>query len=292
MASFFTGAGEEAEASQGLSRLERAAQRAGKGCNLCLTADTPVQMADGSTKRIRDVQVGDQVLSRDPATGKDEAKTVTSTIERHAPSVVDVALHDAKTGASETLTCTPEHPFYVAGQGFVEAGSLGIGTSLVSRAGPALQVTDLTWQKNKAQELASTSGLGGYTVYNLTVDGDHTFFVGTTGGGTWVHNVCWSPGKPGSPLKNLFGHWSKHRAEFPELNNGTEYYNKATSFFNAPPDDAVFGYRGNGDMVVYQPSTENFGISRNGVPSTFYRPSPATHGLPTNWDYFIQELGK
>ena len=80
---------------------------------------------------------------------------------------------------------------YVAGQGFVEAGSLGIGTSLVSRAGPALQVTGLTWQKNKAQELAagsSSASFGGYTVYNLTVEDDHTFFVGTANGGTWVHN--------------------------------------------------------------------------------------------------------
>ena len=116
-------------------------------------------MADGSTKRICEVQVGDQVLSRDPATGKDEAKTVTFTIERHVPSVVDVTLHDARTGKAETLTCTPEHPLFVQGQGWVEAGSLGIGTSIVSRAGPALQVTGLTWEKNKSQEMAA--GLAG-----------------------------------------------------------------------------------------------------------------------------------
>ncbi len=146
-------------------------------------------MADGSTKRIVDVQVGDQVRCRDPQTGKDEAKTVTATIERHAPSVVSVALYDAKTGASETLTCTPEHPFFVPNQGWVEAGSLGIGTSIVTRAGPQMAVASVTWQKNKAQELASAGGLGGYTVYNLTVADDHTFFVGTTGGGTWVHNT-------------------------------------------------------------------------------------------------------
>jgi len=94
--------------------------------------------------------------------------------------------------AAETITCTPEHPLFVQGQGWVEAGSLGIGTSLVSRAGPALQVTDLTWEKNKAEELAAGTGssFGGYTVYNLTVEDDHTFFVGSAGGGTWVHNVC------------------------------------------------------------------------------------------------------
>ena len=149
-------------------------------------------MADGSRKPIQQVQVGDQVLSRDPATGKDEAKTVTFTIERHAPSVVDVTLHDARTGKAETLTCTPEHPLFVQGQGWVEAGSVGIGTSIVSRAGPALQVTGLTWQKNKAEDLAvgsAGSSFGGYTVYNLTVEGDHTFFVGINGGGTWVHNA-------------------------------------------------------------------------------------------------------
>ena len=183
--SFFTGAGEEAEAGRGVNALERATG----GC-LCMTAGTPVQMADGTTKPIQDVQVGDQVKSRNPETGRDEVKAVTGTIERHAPSVVDVTLHDAKTGKAETLTCTPEHPLYVQGQGWVEAGSVGIGTSIVSRAGPALQVTDLTWQKNKAQELASSGGLGGYTVYNLTVDGDHTFFVGAANGGTWVHNIC------------------------------------------------------------------------------------------------------
>ena len=95
--------------------------------------------------------------------------------------------------AAETITCTPEHPLFVQGQGWVEAGSVGIGTSIVTRAGPALQVTDLTWEKNKAEELAAGSAgssFGGYTVYNLTVDGDHTFFVGAAGGGTWVHNAC------------------------------------------------------------------------------------------------------
>ena len=284
MASFFTGAGEEAEASQGLSRLERAAQRAGKGCNLCLTADTPVQMADGSTKRIRDVQVGDQVLSRDPATGKDEAKTVTSTIERHAPSVVDVALHDAKTGASETLTCTPEHPFYVAGQGFVEAGSLGIGTSLVSRAGPALQVTDLTWQKNKAQELASTSGLGGYTVYNLTVDGDHTFFVGTTGGGTWVHNSC----GPFANIAKAYEHYRKHVQgiimrngnitgtkvpDMPEFSTYKGYLDAADEFMNGSGKGTMSFVRGNGDTIRFDPTSGHFGIAdSSGTVRTFFRP--------------------
>ena len=149
-------------------------------------------MADGSAKAIASVKPGDWVKSRNEATGQDEARQVTASVKRLSPAVVTVALADSKTGKIETLSCTPEHPLFVQGQGWVEAGSVGIGSSIVSRAGPALQVTGLTWQKNKAQELAAGTGssFGGYTVYNLTVDGDHTFFVGTTGGGTWVHNIC------------------------------------------------------------------------------------------------------
>ena len=189
--------------------------------------------------------------SRDPATGKDEAKTVTVTIERHAPVIVDVTLHDARTGKAETLTCTPEHPLYVQGQGWVEAGSVGIGTSIVSRAGPALQVTDLTWQKNKAEELvagSAGSSFGGYTVYNLTVDSDHTFFVGSADGGTWVHNIepcdlqSFSDAA-GAPSKNGFtragrelqkhGQGQDRLGRFPEISGGNPRK------FNDPAQDIV-----------------------------------------------------
>ena len=155
-------------------------------------------MADGSAKAIASVQPGDWVKSRNEATGQDEARQVTASVKRLSPAVVTVALADSKTGKIETLSCTPEHPLFVQGQGWVEAGSVGIGTSIVSRAGLALEVTSLTWEKNRAEELAAGTGssFGGYTVYNLTVEGDHTYFVGASGGGTWVHNAgpCdWKP---------------------------------------------------------------------------------------------------
>jgi len=98
-------------------------------------------MADGSAKAIALVLPGDWVKSRNEATGKDEARQVTASVKRLAPAVVTVSFSDSKTGRAETLACTPEHPLFVQGQGWVEAGSVGIGTSIVSRAGPALQVT-------------------------------------------------------------------------------------------------------------------------------------------------------
>jgi len=78
----------------------------------------------------------------------------------------------------ETLTTTPEHPFYVVGRGYVDAGQLGIGSLIVTRAGPAVVV----------QSYAVLSRPEGYTVYNLEVEDNHAYFVGKTNGGVWVHN--------------------------------------------------------------------------------------------------------
>jgi hypothetical protein len=157
---------------------------------LTFTGDTLVQMAVGPPHRIADVQVGDRVKSRDPQAGVEGVKTVTATINRLAPALVHLSLTEAKTGKSETLTCTPEHPLFVSGRGWVAAGSLGIGSLIVSRAGPLLSVSSVTWER----EAAGGADGGGpedkpYTVYNLTVEDDHTYFVGTVGGGTWVHNA-------------------------------------------------------------------------------------------------------
>ena len=78
----------------------------------------------------------------------------------------------------DQITTTPEHPFFVDGKGFVSAGQLAIGTSIVTRAGPVTQVTGIT------------SSPATVPVYNFTVADDHTYFVGTQDGGEWVHNTC------------------------------------------------------------------------------------------------------
>jgi hypothetical protein len=102
-----------------------------------------------------------------------------------------------------------------------------------------MAVASVTWEKNKAQELASGGGLGGYTVYNLTVDGDHTFFVGTTGGGTWVHNAsCASELKA---YQHAFGRG--HASDFGITGN----WNKATA---AALEDAVQGHMADPDTLI------------------------------------------
>lgn len=110
------------------------------------------------------------VQSRDEQTGKATVKKVEWVTVRQVKEVETVTLAERKDGvAAETLVTTQEHPFYVEGKGFVPAGSLCIGNSIVTRAGPPLVVKSVTW--------------------NRRVEDDHTYFVGKTNGGTWVHNV-------------------------------------------------------------------------------------------------------
>ncbi|MDE2126013.1 MAG: hypothetical protein KGJ62_05425 [Armatimonadetes bacterium] len=90
----------------------------------------------------------------------------------------------------ESLLCTRQHPFYVAGKRFVYAGELALGTSIVTRAGPKLVVSRLDVLRRR----------GGYTVYNLIVDGVHDYFVGQVGGGVEVHNGPSGGGGDGSAL--------------------------------------------------------------------------------------------
>ena len=99
------------------------------GCNGgCFVAGTPVQMADKSTTTIENVHDNDKIISRDPATGKTEIKTVLNTTVHQVHDLVVLHFASKKDGKEiDTVTTTPVHPFYVAGKGFVLAGQLAVG---------------------------------------------------------------------------------------------------------------------------------------------------------------------
>ena len=137
----------------------------------CFVAGTPVQMADGSTKPIEKIKIGDAVVSRNATTGKTEPKRVVSTIVHYHISTIALTFANG-----EHIVTTAPHPFYVNGKGFVPAGRLAVGNAIVTRAGPTVTITRI--ERTPAA-----------TVYNLTVDGYHTYFVGTKDGGVWVHNA-------------------------------------------------------------------------------------------------------
>jgi hypothetical protein len=100
---------------------------------------------------------------------------------RTTQTLLVLALADRATGkVVETITTTPEHPFHVVGKGFTAAINLALGNAIVTRAGPPLLVQSITPQAHPE----------GVLVYNFEVEDDHTYFVGTVNGGTWVHNDC------------------------------------------------------------------------------------------------------
>src|SRR5690606_28830140 len=91
---------------------------------------------------------------------------------------------------------TDDHPFFVLGRGWVNAGELAIGDLVQQSDGSTASVIA---SQRESHPL-------GITVYNLEVEGAHTYFV-TDGQGevtaVWVHNAKYRVrnkwGRRGSP---------------------------------------------------------------------------------------------
>ncbi|WP_083565982.1 hemagglutinin repeat-containing protein [Kosakonia radicincitans] len=97
----------------------------------------------------------------------------------------------------------------------------------------------------------------------------------------------WTETKKDDPVSNAYGHWDKHKAEFPELQNAKQYVDATHDFVNNPPEGTLSKVRPNGDTVFYNPKTNTFAVkTADGVPKTMFRPDPAEHGFKTNMDYF------
>ena len=117
--------------------------------------------------------VGDLVWAYDAATNTTRLFTVTAVLIHSDPGQVHLTIDE------ETLETTPAHPFFTQEQGWVAAGELWIGTHIRRLDGSIGSVRG-HWVEAEGQ-----------VMYNLTVAGAHTFFVGKDG---WlVHNAgpCW-----------------------------------------------------------------------------------------------------
>ncbi|MEV0210650.1 RHS repeat-associated core domain-containing protein [Streptomyces sp. NPDC050788] len=144
------------------------------------TGDTTVLMADGTRKPIKDVAIGDTVIATDPETGDTGPRKVTALIKGNGDKqFVDVTLDTdgplgAKTG---TITATDGHPFWVPQlHKWITADDLLPGQWLQTSAGTRVQI------KAVRRHTKSTS------VYNLTVDDLHTYYVLAGQTAVLVHN--------------------------------------------------------------------------------------------------------
>ncbi|MGW2562422.1 Hint domain-containing protein [Streptomyces sp. NPDC001514] len=145
------------------------------------TSDTRVVTADGSPVPIARLQVGQRVLATDPASGKTEARAITRVIVgegRKDMLQVTVDTDGAAGDAIDTVTATEGHPFWVDNRGrWLRAGELKAGDLLRTPEGQLREVVHTrAWSEVRK-------------VYNLSVDGIHTYYVLVGGAAVLVHNT-------------------------------------------------------------------------------------------------------
>ena len=136
----------------------------------CFTGDTVVLTSEGLTC-IEDVEVGDSVWAYNSEIGKAELKEVLCVWVKETDKILHVS-----TSYGETIDTTTNHPFYVEEKGWVAAGDLVVGDTLVTVDGDEVEVTNVELEKLAEPIL----------VYNLDVADFDTYFVGEYG--ALVHN--------------------------------------------------------------------------------------------------------
>ena len=146
------------------------------GCK-CFLAGTDILMADGSTKNIEDVQVGDEVRATDPENGESGARKVTQLIRTEGDKYFN-ELSIATEDGIDSITATHEHPFWSPSErDWVTAGDLKAGMTLLTDDGVTVIVTGNRSFTKHAR------------TYNLTVEDLHTYFVLAGETPILVHNA-------------------------------------------------------------------------------------------------------
>ncbi|WP_329109367.1 polymorphic toxin-type HINT domain-containing protein [Micromonospora sp. NBC_01699] len=167
-----------AELREALGKIETAAG------DLCernsFVPGTRVLMADGTTKPIEEVRVGDEVAATDPETGESGTRTVTKEILGTGDKTlvkISIDTDGAAGDASATITATDAHPIWVANTAsWTNAADLKSGDDVLTPDGARVRVIDIATYGAVA------------TVHNLTVDDIHTYYVVAANTPVLVHN--------------------------------------------------------------------------------------------------------
>ena len=138
----------------------------------CFIAGTLVATSDGM-KPIEDIEVGDEVLAYDPETGEQAYKHVVNLFRNATDKWYHVHVNE------QDITCTAEHPFYVADiDEFVPAKDLKAGQHVLLSDGSCAEIDGIL-----VEELSTPE-----TTYNFEVEDYHTYYVSKDK--VLVHNKC------------------------------------------------------------------------------------------------------
>jgi hypothetical protein len=146
-----------------------------KQCGNSFTPNTRVLLADGTTKPIAGIRVGDKVLATDPETGRTRGEPVTALHRNLDTELADVTV--ATAGGRRTIRTTQHHPFWNATDGeWTDAGDLR-------------PRDELRAHQDKARVARVHRYTGARFMHNLTVADLHTYYVMAGPTAVLVHNV-------------------------------------------------------------------------------------------------------
>ena len=141
----------------------------------CLDGDTVVTMADRSKKKIKDVKIGDKILSYNK--GKLRVKTV-GEVKQGSSNTMRQLFLETPEGKDFTIKATGGHPFYTKDNKWAVISpddahfdtskpvkKLEVGDTLVLRGGAGAKLVKIGERLPKQK------------TYNLVIDGPGTFFV-------------------------------------------------------------------------------------------------------------------
>ncbi|MFK4023906.1 golvesin C-terminal-like domain-containing protein [Streptomyces albogriseolus] len=204
-------------------------------------AGTQVVMADGTLRDIEDLELGDLVLATDVETGESAARLVTDTRDHRGDKhLVTLTVDpDGEDGEAKPgkVTSTDAHLYWLPDYGrWVPAGDLEPGMWLQTSAG--------TWVQITAVDTAHRTD----RVYNLTVEGVHSYYVSLGSADLLVHNQC------GTKVKYGDDDLSKKAIE----------YRKKNGYVKGGRNVAVIEYK-IGDKVDHVIAISKGGKKKNGA---------------------------
>ncbi|WP_234790778.1 polymorphic toxin-type HINT domain-containing protein [Mycolicibacterium wolinskyi] len=169
------------------------------------TPDTLVLLADGSSRPIAELGVGDLVWSTDPASGQSGPQTVQAVLVNHDTDLLDLTITNAA-GDTAVINTTSGHPFYSPSRAHNPISGLAASTTPTQAYGPGwidaqdLRPGDGLYTPNGAAAQVNTTApvAGAADMWDLTIETTHTFYITTSAATVLVHN-CPAPAPQPTP---------------------------------------------------------------------------------------------
>ncbi|HWM99541.1 MAG TPA: RHS repeat-associated core domain-containing protein, partial [Streptosporangiaceae bacterium] len=165
----------------GADIAEQVGAKAAESCGLSFTANTKVLLANGKAVPISSLKPGEKVVSASTGTGKNQAETIAAVLINHDTDLYNLTIRAH--GRTAVIHTTSNHPFWdVTAHRWVKAGTLRYGARLRTPAG------------------GTATALGGHAprhrsgwMWDLTIPGNHDFYINTTAADVLVHNCGSAP---------------------------------------------------------------------------------------------------